>query len=1552
MVTASRLARVAILMVVLSASFVRIAATCSTANLIQGCAGPCQYITVNGSAPSGAVTGNFWGLGGGNPVLGLGDDNGAVLARGNTDSDLDWVKSYEGSFYLAGSWGNSFVDNCIMNNTTPSPKRTVVLLADATAREGVFAALCSEADLGGNFDYYHLGTATMAPIPAPAVTRTSVLSGNSIEVELSSPPLQEVAAGLYLDSSCPSNAVVTGYKTFFVTLPIGDPPPSSRSPTSGWTLTGEPTSLGASTVFTAMCGVDCALYVATSLVFDGGFESAYLSKNVCVTGVDANSNDIIDGCDDALLGDAPTTGGSVSQPGDAAGAEDSTEGPVGSVNDEMDTPMDAPSSATGFGTATGVFISDPLPVNTTATSDHQGPYPVSDMWPDIATDGQGTWLVVWSQTSGDPSLSDRIVLSRSTDFGTTWTAPLLISDNAYAGPSPRVTTDRQGVWGVTWAQSGWTVVFERSTDNGASWSSPVRLDPAQTVQRYPNLAADALGNWNAVWEVNDEVIVAARSTDGGLTWGAPGQLGNSLPGQSRSPSIAMAGNGAMIALWECIACLGQTDRDLRFARGFFGECSVTAKACATETADTDCPDTESCVLSGGVDCSTVPPGTPCCPGDIEDGFCWVAPDWLESTATSEEDFDFNPDVATDGHGTWIAVWWSDPASPIGLGVSSIMASRSTDDGRTWSPAAAITTWDAGTNGNGWRSQPAVATDGRGRWAVVWDSIVDPFGNVGQETDIYFSRSEDNGQTWTTREPFNTNAADDHPTAGWDDGPRIAADGTGRWMGVWSSEEDFNGTLGNPPWQYRPDGDILYARFTLSEIELVEPEPFLLNGPDLTTDELKLLVFGKPRWGLAADGVTRLLVRLPVPGPGAVEFSIADELGGTSGVGALYAPGSTAETTTLAVAVSEPLPGRYVAFAVLRAPEDFVRLPSDEPLESRPIQLTAQYFPVGGGSPVTYVREVRLVRPPVMLLHGLWSDRTTWGNEDEGQPWSLTTDQRFTVYRHDYSSTHAEEFDVNVPEVRKGIDQAVEFLRGTGVATTQVDVVGHSMGGILARLYAANTSGDYIRDTNYGAGDINRLISLDTPHWGSPLANTILDIAVAEFLANLLGCVNCGAVDNLRCDSPEIAALPAASLPAHAMAADGGSDAQLVLESGLLETRLYHLLLFRGIDLPSVFLPEAFHDVIVGLNSERGGLSGGQTSLFDWSSAVEKGIHWTVTNEPRVSDRVIVLLNTPVTQPVTYASGFSANVGVPPTCPYPGTAPGPLSVTTTGGIAITQPVPGTSVSPGQSISVTVDGFGGYVPDHVLITDGDDSVIVDAAPFTATLSVSLVRTAPMEVSAMAVDAGGVYAVASPVQLQTIQSASLRDIFVDNSPLVLTSYAPEGQLLVSGFYDDGLTRNITASPMGTSYTSQNPSIATVDSEGRVTARSLGTVAIDVSNSGLFDYAIVVVASLPLTLRMSPAGPTWPAWGGAVGYDLVRGSLDVLRSTGGDFSVATDACLADNSPDTAFEESAVPNQAQAFWYLVRIVYSDAGARGSYDDVGTGTNRDTGIASSPNACP
>lgn len=86
------------------------------------------------------------------------------------------------------------------------------------------------------------------------------------------------------------------------------------------------------------------------------------------------------------------------------------------------------------------------------------------------------------------------------------------------------------------------------------------------------------------------------------------------------------------------------------------------------------------------------------------------------------------------------------------------------------------------------------------------------------------------------------------------------------------------------------------------------------------------------------------------------------------------------------------------------------------------------------------------------------------------------------------------------------------------------------------------------------------------------------------------------------------------------------------------------------------------------------------------------------------------------------------------------------------------------------------------------------------------------------------------------------------------------------------------------------------------------------------------------------------------AADYDVVRGDLGLLRSSGGDFTLATVDCVANDHGEAS---SATPDPqltGEAFWFLVR----SADAAGIYDSGASSQvgQRDVEIAASGVACP
>ncbi len=229
------------------------------------------------------------------------------------------------------------------------------------------------------------------------------------------------------------------------------------------------------------------------------------------------------------------------------------------------------------------------------------------------------------------------------------------------------------------------------------------------------------------------------------------------------------------------------------------------------------------------------------------------PQPLNANAETDGGVDRSPQVATDGQGLWIAVWYSgdDLGGTIGID-RDILVARSTDNGATWSDPAPLNTNAASDAGDD--KEPQLTTDGAGRWVAVWGSNDDLGGSIDTDGDILVSISADNGATWSDPAPLNTNAAADE---GLDSSPQVTTDRQGLWIAVWHSWDDLGGTIGT-------DGDILFALSADNGATWTNPAPLNTNA---TSDS------GSDRFPqLATDTV----------GHWVTVWSSEDDLGGTIG----------------------------------------------------------------------------------------------------------------------------------------------------------------------------------------------------------------------------------------------------------------------------------------------------------------------------------------------------------------------------------------------------------------------------------------------------------------------------------------------------------------------------------------------------------------------------------------------------------------------------------------------------------------------------------------------
>jgi phosphoribosyl-AMP cyclohydrolase len=363
----------------------------------------------------------------------------------------------------------------------------------------------------------------------------------------------------------------------------------------------------------------------------------------------------------------------------------------------------------------------------------------------------------------------------------------------------------------------------RSTDGGSTWSTVQALnsnaDSDDGNDRYPDLSTDGSGIWVAVWSSpenlggtagTDTDIFFSRSTDNGVSWSAVQTLNSNADDDSGGdfyPRIITDGGGYWIVVWASNENLGGigTDTDILFSRSTDNGASWSTVQVLNLNADSDEGNDDSptvmtdgngnwVALWGSVDTFGDTVGLD---SDLfysrssDNGVSWSAVQVLNSNAGSDTEGDFGSTLSTDGNGNWVTAWYSrEDLGETGGTDYDIFFSRSTNNGLSWSPVETLNS--NAEDDTGHDSDLSLITDGNGAWITVWESREDLGGTAGTDQDIFFSRSIDGGATWSAVQTLNSNADAD---SGGDYHPRVITDGSGNWFTVWSSNEDLEGISG-------------------------------------------------------------------------------------------------------------------------------------------------------------------------------------------------------------------------------------------------------------------------------------------------------------------------------------------------------------------------------------------------------------------------------------------------------------------------------------------------------------------------------------------------------------------------------------------------------------------------------------------------------------------------------------------------------------------------------------------------------------------------------------
>lgn len=268
---------------------------------------------------------------------------------------------------------------------------------------------------------------------------------------------------------------------------------------------------------------------------------------------------------------------------------------------------------------------------------------------------------------------------------------------------------------------------------------------------------------------------------------------------------------------------------------------------------------------------------------------------------------------------------------------------------------------------------------------------------------------------------------------------------------------------------------------IAKLQIVNP--FLLPAFDVSPGNLDLASYladpdaqaAAQAEGLAADGASEAIIVFRADATKAVRFEAR------GGILTPYAddfldsvPASGGEALIVRPANFISVNGASYAAALLRAPAgtSSLRVTAGQG-QSRDRRLTLQVVP-----------------PPVILLHGLWGDSTSLEYLRQylsaTPPWSSAQ----ALYAIEYTN-YLPFDDVTLwRTLDSAVTSALNVLSNQQIAGGRVDIVAHSMGGLVARVYSTQPA--YRTPRDRGLGRFHQVVTIDTPEAGSALARYLID----------------------------------------------------------------------------------------------------------------------------------------------------------------------------------------------------------------------------------------------------------------------------------------------------------------------------------------------------------------------------------------------------------------------------------------------------------------------------
>ena len=285
-----------------------------------------------------------------------------------------------------------------------------------------------------------------------------------------------------------------------------------------------------------------------------------------------------------------------------------------------------------------------------------------------------------------------------------------------------------------------------------------------------------------------------------------------------------------------------------------------------------------------------------------------------------------------------------------------------------------------------------------------------------------------------------------------------------------------GSSGKYKYEYRLPKNIPQGTYMVKATASIPNYPnvsksisFTVGKPEVQLEENSITK--KPFIGIVADGVSSLQISVSLPGCSNVKVNNPD-IGKLQGDTISFSGNIKLDSTGKAEVTY--FPPNYLKENDLTQGINIHKWNSK--IWAAEVPLTFAFKDADGNKKKIKIN-IAVCRPPVMLVHGFLGSTATWSKLSD-----YLQSKKFDTYLGDYGATGQSIEGLSLI-LRNDIQIEKNDYAKSNIKLAKVDIVGHSMGGLIARYYTHNLS-------TY-AGDVRKLIMVGTPNHGVSWTKKVL-----------------------------------------------------------------------------------------------------------------------------------------------------------------------------------------------------------------------------------------------------------------------------------------------------------------------------------------------------------------------------------------------------------------------------------------------------------------------------